>query len=154
MPYFCASKEGNHRHHSCFSHFHSMPQSKAYNKFKPCLTFLLTQRLAMPYYSLIAAKHTPHRSLTSSQFQNHRQSCLCGSSEAHGEYRRIWPSALTQRSGNDVGGLLVPGTTATESRDRAKGEIVGAGEASNGPEEANSTVGMRSSRPLNASARL
>ncbi len=51
MPYFCANKEGNHRHHSCFSHFHPMPQSKACNKFKPCLTFLLTQRLAMPYYS-------------------------------------------------------------------------------------------------------
>ena len=39
---------------------------------------------------------------------------------------------------------------ATASHDRAKGEIGGAGEASNGPDEANSTVDMRSSRPLNA----
>jgi hypothetical protein len=43
---------------------------------------------------------------------------------------------------------------ATASHDRAKGEIGGTGEASNGPEEANSTVDMRSSLPLNASARL
>lgn len=43
---------------------------------------------------------------------------------------------------------------ATASHDRAKGEIGGAGEASNGPDEANSTVNLWISRPLNASARL
>ena len=43
---------------------------------------------------------------------------------------------------------------ATASHDRAKGEIGGAGEASNGPDEANSTVNLWNSRPLNASVRL
>lgn len=111
MPYFCAS-----------SHFHPMPQSKARNKFKPCLTFLLTQQLVMPYYSLVAAKHTPPSSLRISQQQKHQQIICCGSSEAHGEYRRIWRNALTQRADDELVRPLATGATRMGFHDAGSGQ--------------------------------